>query len=173
MPSNIEIKAKARNFERQKQLAEKLSDSPPQKIDQEDTFFCTPKGRLKLRVSSPCRENRRGELIYYEREDTAGPKSSNYLVSTTIDPASLNSLLTSALGLCGIVRKSRNLYRVGQTRIHCDVVENLGEFLELEVVMQPNQSVDEGIAIAKDLMNRLEITEQDLIQGAYLDLLTA
>ncbi|MEO5887933.1 MAG: CYTH domain-containing protein [Anaerolineales bacterium] len=50
MPSNIEIKARVRNFDEMRQRADKLSDMPLQVIQQEDTFFNTEMGRLKLRI---------------------------------------------------------------------------------------------------------------------------
>jgi predicted adenylyl cyclase CyaB len=71
----------------------------------------------------------------------------------------------------GVVRKRRYLYLVGQTRVHLDEVEGLGEFMELEVVLRPEQSDAEGQAIARDLMTRLGIREEDLLEGAYMDLL--
>jgi adenylate cyclase class IV len=49
-------------------------------------------------------------------------------------------ILTKTLGTTGVVTKTRNLYRVGQTRIHIDQVQGLGDFLELEVVLRPEQS---------------------------------
>lgn len=45
----------------------------------------------------------------------------------------LNEVLTEALGQNGIVKKVRQLFMVGQTRIHVDHVESLGDFMELEV----------------------------------------
>ncbi len=90
---NIEIKARAHDFSRAKELAESITDTPPEVIEQEDTFFRSPTGRLKLRVFNQAS----GELIYYERADESGPKRSKYYISTTTDPASLNAVLTSAL----------------------------------------------------------------------------
>ena len=60
---------------------------------------------------------------------------------------------------------------VGQTRIHLDFVEGLGSFVELEVVLQDPESTDEGHAIARKLMDRLEIKDCDLVGGSYVDLL--
>jgi adenylate cyclase class IV len=63
------------------------------------------------------------------------------------------------------------LYLVGQTRVHLDHVQGLGQFMELEVVMQEGQSDAEGQAIAKGLMASLGIERSDLLEGAYMDLL--
>jgi predicted adenylyl cyclase CyaB len=167
MPINIEVKARVRNFADLQKRAAALSDTPEQVIPQEDTFFVTPKGRLKLRQLSP----QHGQLVWYERSDSAGPKRSHYLIAETTDPASLKAALSAALGVRGAVRKVRHLYLSGQTRIHLDEVEGLGDFMELEVVLQPGQSDEEGQAIASDLMKKLGVRDEDLIQGAYMDLL--
>lgn len=167
MPTNIEIKARVHNLARLRAAVEPLSDGPVEILDQEDIFFTTAHGRLKLRILGA----QRGELILYQREDTAGPKPSNYLIAPTSDPATLNLILTSVLGVLGVVKKRRSLYLVGQTRVHLDEVDSLGAFMELEVVLRPDQSEDEGLAIAKGLMERLGIGEDELVEGAYLDLL--
>ena len=69
------------------------------------------------------------------------------------------------------MKKIRYLYTVGQTRIHLDEVEELGQFMELEVLLREDQSDAEGQAIAEDLMRRLGIRDEALIEGAYMDLL--
>lgn len=76
-----------------------------------------------------------------------------------------------ALGVRGVVRKTRYLYMVGQTRIHLDDVEGLGHFMELEVVMREGQSDAEGQAIAEDLMRRLGVRKDAWLEGAYMDLI--
>jgi adenylate cyclase class IV len=70
-----------------------------------------------------------------------------------------------------VVVKTRVLYLVDQTRVHLDSVVGLGDFLELEVVLRPDQSPAEGHAIAADLMRRLEIRDTDLLATAYADML--
>lgn len=168
MAGNIEIKARANNFARQHELAAALSHTPCQLLSQEDTFFHVPQGRLKLRILSPTQ----GELIYYERQNTAAPKPSHYEIIPTQAPIALKKTLARALGVRGVVRKQRWLYMVGQTRVHLDDVEGLGTFIELEWVMQSGQTVAEGTQALTDLMQQLDIDNTDLIEDAYIDLLT-
>lgn len=167
MPSNIEIKARVRDFDDIRRRADALCDTPVELISQEDTFFNVPKGRLKLRVLSA----NQGQLIYYTRPDQEGPKRSDYHIARTSEPEDLKRVLELAYGIRGVVRKKRYLYLVGQTRIHLDDVEGLGQFMELEVVMPDGQSQAEAEAIARDLMGRLGVETSDLIDGAYMDLL--
>lgn len=60
---------------------------------------------------------------------------------------------------------------VGQTRVHIDTVKGLGHFMELEVVLRPEQTTAEGEDIARDLQLKLGVKDGDLIQCAYVDLL--
>jgi predicted adenylyl cyclase CyaB len=167
MPINIEVKARVRDFTALKTRAESLSNTPVQVIPQEDTFFVIPKGRLKLRVLAPDH----AQLVWYDRVNDAGPKRSDYKIFETRDPENLKTTLALALGVRGVVKKIRYLYLVGQTRIHLDDVEGLGHFMELEVVMRPEQSDAEGQAIAEDLMKKLNIASNDLLDGAYMDMM--
>jgi predicted adenylyl cyclase CyaB len=164
---NIEWKAQAHDPGRQRELAERLAGGPPELLEQTDTFFNAPRGRLKLRQLAPDR----GELIIYERPDQTEPKSTIYSITRTTEPAALREVLAQALGVRGEVRKRRWLFLVGQSRIHLDEVEGLGIFLEVEVVLQPGQSVAEAERIAQGLRRALDVLDDDLLQGAYLDLL--
>ncbi len=124
-----------------------IADSGPSMIEQEDIFFACPNGRLKVRTFSETE----GELIFYKRPDSAEPRSSLYNRSKSSDPRSLCDLLSSALGIRGIVRKKRTLYIAGQTRIHLDEVENLGSFIELEKI-GPEEEAEK---IQKEMMEFL------------------
>jgi len=168
MPENVEIKARVANPEDMKVRVAEISDGPPEKIVQEDIFFRTRSGRLKLRIFSA----HSGELISYERRDSRGPKTSTYQIFPTDNPALLERLLTASLGVVGVVRKVRQLYMIDQTRIHLDEVERLGSFIELEVVLSAELTKAAGEGIAKEIMSKLSIRPCDLIDVAYIDLLS-
>lgn len=169
MPRNVEIKAHVESIDKLLPRVQVIADSGPTEIVQDDTFFSCPKGRLKLRAFSETA----GELIFYQRPDQTGPKESFYVISPTASPDTLREALSLAYGQCGRVRKHRTLFLVGRTRVHLDRVEGLGDFLELEVVLADGETTESGIKIAHELLARLGISSQQLIEGAYVDLLRA
>ncbi|ROT75248.1 hypothetical protein C7M84_006200 [Penaeus vannamei] len=170
MPRNIEIKACVRNLAELKKIASELSKSSGTTLHQEDTFFNSPQGRLKLRIIKDDKE----ELIYYERPDQEGPKCSDY-VKVTGKPGELSSdmrtLLERCMGVKGVVKKTRMLYMVDQTRVHVDSVEGLGDFMELEVMLRDDQTLEEGEKIAHDLREKLGVGLDDLLSEAYMDMI--
>jgi predicted adenylyl cyclase CyaB len=168
MPSNVEIKAILKDRPRVETIVARLSDSEPEILHQHDIFFRCETARLKLRILSP----EYGELIRYERSDVAEVRSSRYLIARTPDPEILSEILTKALGQTGVVRKTRTLYLIGETRVHLDQVEGLGDFLELEVVLRPEQSEIEGKDIATKLLADFGIDRSKFISEAYVDILT-
>ncbi|MFO7610429.1 MAG: class IV adenylate cyclase [Candidatus Krumholzibacteriia bacterium] len=166
MPRNVEIKARASDPARLRTLALALADAAPAVIEQDDTFFATATGRLKLRAFA----DGTGELIFYDRPDRTGPRTSRYALAPVDDAAALREVLAAALPVRGRVRKRRELLLAGRTRIHLDRVEGLGDFLELEVVLAADEEIAAGEAEARALMARLEVAPGDLVAGAYLDL---
>ncbi|XP_059166907.1 uncharacterized protein LOC131949149 [Physella acuta] len=167
MPRNVEIKARVADLQSLIARTRDLAKDQGLLIEQEDTFYNVPAGRLKLR-------NIKGEpglLIQYDRPDQAGPKLSNFHMAQVEDVENMKIVLSKALGVRGVVKKSRLLIMLGQTRIHLDDVEGLGHFMELEVVLGDDQTVEYGQQIASDIMNKLEISENDLLHSAYMDML--
>ena len=166
MARNIEIKARIASVEAVLARATSIADGAPVVIDQDDTFFAVAHGRLKLRRFA----DGSAELIHYHRDDRADAKASDYVRVPVADADALAAALTRACGPRGRVRKRRLLLMAGQTRIHLDRVDGLGDFLELEVVLCDGQSDADGTAIAERLMEALAIAPEDRLAGAYLDL---
>ena len=166
MARNIEVKARIKDFPGLKSAIESLSDGPGVLLRQTDTFYSVARGRLKLRESRPgC-----AELIYYRRPDGAEARVSEYMTAAIDDPKSVGIVLSTALGTRGEVRKDRFLYLCGQTRIHLDRVERLGDFLELEYVLREGERGAAGRKVVANILSRLGIEKEDLIAGSYIDL---
>jgi predicted adenylyl cyclase CyaB len=168
MARNIEIKARIDSVETLIPTVDELADEGPTEIIQDDTFFRCDAGRLKLRVFS----DGNGELIFYRRPNQLGPKESFYVRSATAAPDSLRESLSLAYGQAGRVKKHRTLFLVGRTRVHLDKVEHLGHFLELEVVLNGDENADVGVREAWDLMDKLGVGPNQLVDDAYVDMLT-
>jgi predicted adenylyl cyclase CyaB len=168
MARNVEIKARLADLDATADRAARLADSTPVTLQQDDTFFLSPLGRLKLRCMPDG-----AELIAYRRPDAQGPKLSEYWRSPVPEPDSMREALTQTLGQHGRVRKSRLLFLAGRTRIHLDRVEGLGDFLELEVVLRDGESVADGEAEAARLLQALGVPDTARVSEAYRDLLAA
>jgi predicted adenylyl cyclase CyaB len=165
--ANIEIKARVLNSDRFAETASEITGSQPEEIVQHDVFFHATRGRLKLRMFP----DGTGELIQYSRPDQDGPKTSHYVLAPTDQPAKLREALSTALGEIGEVKKRRQLWLSGRTRIHLDEVSELGWFMELEVVMGDGDCSAEATAEAEELKDRLGVVAADLVDRAYIDLL--
>lgn len=167
---NIEIKARIGDIESAKRTAGSLcGGGPAALLHQVDTYFEVPAGRLKMREFDDC--NTQSELIYYERSNVSGPRSSDYLIELISDSQGLKSVLEAALGVTVVVRKTRTLYLYENTRIHLDEVDGLGTFIEFEYVMPEEGSSADGEQTVRRLMRCFSIGEADLLEGSYSDMM--
>ncbi|XP_040173123.1 uncharacterized protein LOC120905891 [Anopheles arabiensis] len=165
---NVELKARLggeEGYERRVAIAKQLTGTDGTVITQRDVFFHATTGRLKLRYL----EDKPSELISYDRSDVAGPKLSLYSKMDVAEPALLEQILAETVGVRGRLNKRRLLFLHGQTRIHLDVVESLGHFMEFEVVLEPEQTLAQGQSIVDEMKRLFELSDADLMTGAYID----
>lgn len=114
-------------------------------------------------------------LVWYERENTAGPKPCQFQIikfqKNDFRLAELKALLIAALGVSVRVEKTREIYFAGNVKIHLDTVPNLGKFLEIEAIETDSQ--DQGSLRKQcDYFLRLfEIKENQLVSISYADLM--
>ena len=119
MPANIEIKARVSDPAVLLETARKLADSAPETILQTDTFFRVAEGRLKVREFA----DGTGELIFYRRPDAEGPKTSDFAIAGAADGRALCQVLSAALTVRGVVKKTRLLFMAGRTRMYEKIVK--------------------------------------------------
>ena len=93
-----------------------------------DTYFNIPKGRLKLRE---IRGEKKAELIFYERENIAGPKKSEVMILEIQDPKPFKLFCLRALTKRVVIEKKREIYKYQGTQIHLDYVKDLGTFYRI------------------------------------------
>ena len=165
---NIEIKAICNDLDRTRQIALELNAQYTSTIKQIDTYFKVPAGRLKLREQVPGRH----QLIYYNRPDEKAPKMSDYQVVSVDDPAGMRNLLSDSLGVLIEVQKQRELWLFENVRIHLDSVDDLGNYIEFEIIVNANRSEDFCYRLAENLVREFGVREEELESGSYSDLLS-
>lgn len=134
---------------------------------QEDTYFSVDGCRLKLRSIN----NKEHELIWYSRPDTLEAKASCYEIYQSAEPEQLKKVLSAALGVSVVVKKLRKAFIYKNCRIHIDSVEDLGEFIEFEVMMIPGRTAEQASNLMEELKNHFQIKHKDLIEASYSNLL--
>lgn len=162
---NLELKANTDSLDFLRECLMTLGACYSRTMYQVDTYFNAAKGRLKLREI----ENGEATLVYYERPDLAEARYSNYQLSSIPGPETFKGMMSDALGVKAVVEKKRELWIYGDTRVHLDTVADLGEFVELETVIQ-DQSKSEARSEHRCVKNALQISESDRIPVSYSDL---
>lgn len=164
---NVELKARYPDLNKAEQICQELPSSLLGIDHQIDTYFQVSQGRLKLRESTLSGSH----LIYYERENRQDARESLYEISLVSHPAQLKLLLSKALGIRSVVEKKRKIYLYQHVRIHLDLVERLGTFLEFEAVMSSEMKSAEGVVLVHELKERFHILPEWRLSASYGDLL--
>lgn len=165
----VELKARVSHLDK---IREKLSNLGARYVgtyQQIDRYYEVPKGRLKLREAKGDNE---AKLIYYERENVAGSKSSDVYILTIENPEFFSNLLEKTLKLKIVVDKVREIYRHEGTQIHLDTVEKLGTFVEFERETRADRAVSRrDLQILEELKRELGISPENLEGLSYSDIL--
>lgn len=164
---NFEFKAKISNIDAAEKKLQGLQPVFRGEDHQTDTYFKVPQGRLKLREGHI--EN---ALIYYEREDRFGAKSSQVLLYEHPPDPALKAILTKANGIKAVVDKKRRIYCIGNVKFHFDTVKGLGSFIEVEAIDKDGsiglQTLQQQCRSYADFFS---VGENDFIDCSYSDLI--
>ena len=169
MPQNLEIKAYLPNIDAVPQACERLGAELKRSFAQKDTYFKVAEGRLKLRES----DGRLPALIAYKRINSPTVRSSDFEIlelASQADGERLKAMLTETVGPRGIVIKFRRVYEQGAALINVDVVETLGNFVEIEVDAERSGSQAQALATANEISRELGISRADAVSWSYIDM---
>ncbi len=134
---------------------------------QVDAYFSIGEKRLKLRAVEGRKE---GQLVYYERPDRGGVKSSLVLLADLPDAAAVLDILRRTFPVLAEVRKTREIYRFQGVQIHLDTVDGLGKFLEFEKVVSGEADEKEGREQLESLRRYFQVADEDVMASSYSDL---
>jgi homotetrameric cytidine deaminase len=165
---NVELKARDADPAATLERALALGATDEGVLTQRDTYFERGRGRLKLREQDGGREAG-ARLIAYTRPDGEAARTSAYRLAEVAEPAALREALDAALGTLVVVEKRRRLLLYENVRIHLDEVRDLGSFVELEGVADP----DSDLRREHELVARVreELALGDPVAASYSDLL--
>lgn len=164
---NVEYKAELRDIELARAICRALKASEIIAMEQVDTYFRIPSGRLKKRecAGEPI------EYIFYDRPDRTRPKLSHFVIYT--EQRALERFGIQPLPVWLTVRKRRELFMHGQVRIHLDTVEGLGRFLELEAMVSVGFNIARCHEAIEQLKQAFAPVLGEPIACGYSDMLAA
>lgn len=164
---NIEIKAKVTNLEYARGVAYRLKTDYLGFLHQIDTYYNTKDGRLKFREIN----DKEFQLIPYKKDYSSGPMRSLYSVLPTDEPKVVKELLDQLLGTLFVIDKRREVFLVGNVRVHLDEVKGLGQFLEFEAVYSEDTAEAKAVEVQKvqELMQEFGVDRADLMDRSYVD----
>ena len=165
--TNIEIKARFRRTRRSKNTLKKIGAQFEAVESQVDTYYHVDNGRLKIRE----RDTGAPQLIQYFREDKDSPRPSYYEIVHLGSVERVKKTLKKEHGIRAVVRKKREIWMWRSVRIHFDIVEKLGDFIELEAVMDDQSEMNIREEEVRRLMVEFGIEEQHLVKESYVDLM--
>ncbi len=166
----VEIKARSSRIDEQRSLLQAKHADFRGRDHQVDHYFFVPEGRLKLRHG-----NIEQSLIFYQRNNQAGPKDSSVALTRLADEATAEQLaatLDRALGTWVKVDKYREIYFVDNVKIHLDEVVGLGQFIEIEAIGNTPAEREQLLEQCQAFMRYLGVQEEELVENSYSDLLS-
>jgi adenylate cyclase class 2 len=152
--TNFEFKARLRDEALIRATLKRLRARYVGTDHQVDTYFRVPRGRLKVREGRI--EN---ALIYYERPDSPRARRARIV----------KAILARTLAVLVVVDKRREIYLVGNVKIHLDRVRGLGKFVEVEAISRSG-SLAKIRQQARKFQKLFGIAPSDLVGQSYSDL---
>jgi adenylate cyclase class 2 len=162
---NVEFKCELRDPNLARAIISRRGATFIGTLEQTDTYYKIPSGRLKKREQT----GEPVEYIFYDRENRTRPKLSHFHIYS--EHEALERFGTQPLPIWVVVKKRRDLFLIGNVRLHVDQVEGLGFFLELEAMVSTSNNVARCHQSIADLRQALQPVLGEPIAVGYSDLL--
>jgi len=162
---NFEFKARLKDEARVRAALRSLRARYVGRDHQVDTYFRVPRGRLKVRKGRL--EN---ALIHYRRADSAQARRAEVQMMLLARRNSIRAILGGSLGVLAVVDKRREIYFVGNVKIHLDRVRGLGKFVEVEALSRSGR-LETVRKQTRKFQKLFGIASRDIVPQSYSDLI--
>lgn len=163
MAQNLELKIKLNSTNEIESILNRNNIPLSEVQYQKDVYYSVKKGLLKLRI-----EGNNYSLIKYLRDESGDERWSNYDI-IQLTNGDVEKFLSDIFTVETIVKKTRKLFWLFNTRIHIDQVESLGNFLELETIVEGNS--DDAKCRFDKVIELLNLNTRNQVRCSYRDLL--
>jgi len=165
--ADFSIKARCSNLVLVEQILRSMSPVYLGEDLQTDTYFSVPIGKMKLRTG-----NIERLLTHYLREEDQGGKMKTTVFLYERNPsANFIREHTGKLRQIGQVIKSRRIFFIGNVKFHLDTLGDQ-RFVEIEAIDRDGTL---GIEVIREQADKyrqlLGVTERDIVNGSYIDML--
>lgn len=157
----IDFKAEIRDIEAARRQCGLIGATREGTVAQIDVCFRVPSGRLKRRETP----GRPVEWIVFSRPDRLGARVSTYTLLT--DEQARVRFGEGTLAPARIVRKTREVWRLDNLRIHLDEVEDVGRFVEFQAIVDAEHDLDGCSALVVQLREQFEPILGEPVGGSY------
>ncbi|HID43104.1 MAG TPA: class IV adenylate cyclase [Archaeoglobaceae archaeon] len=167
-----EIKFQIKDFSAIEKKVDKIAEFVIEKSEY-DIYFNSPfRNFIKTDEALRIRKDDEGVSITYKGPKIDKRTKTRKEIKIKIDSYDSGIELLKGLGFfeSGRVVKKRRIYRIDDIVICLDQVENLGDFIEIEIQTE-SFSLEENISKIFEIAEKLGFSENQSIRKSYLELL--
>jgi predicted adenylyl cyclase CyaB len=168
----IEIKARVEDREEVKEKIASIGDFIREE-HQEDLYFDPPFGNFVksgevLRIRKTSRKN----TLTYKKKRSDEKARIRIEHEAKVESGDEVAEILEDLGFIQIakIRKEREIYNAGDCEVELDMVENLGNFVEVEILIPEDEDITKGKEKIFELLKRIGIPEENIEEKPYLEL---
>lgn len=150
-------------------------------IEERDTYFDNTRGdirangeALRVRETKDCRTGKKQAQINYKGKKLDTQTMTRRELETGVEDGAVCREILQAIGYSPAepeVIKIRTMLQKDSVTACLDNVRGLGDFLELEILVESEEKKDAALGQIKDILNSLGYQVSDSVQTSYLSML--
>jgi len=168
----VEVKVKV-DHDKARPILKKIGAIKVKVEDQSDTYFTAPhRDFTKTDEVLRIRSLEKQAVLTYKGPKLDGVSKTREELETPVDGITAKRVL-NALGFleAGIVSKIREVFKVGEIIVCLDAVDNLGQFLEVEIITKNEKYIEISRQKLFEFLKQFGFEEKDSIRKSYLEMI--